>query len=44
VAQAIEIAQPQAVDVASGVEAAPGKKDPEKLRAFFAEVKGAGNQ
>lgn len=35
VAQAIKIAQPQAVDVASGVEAAPGKKDPEKLRAFF---------
>lgn len=41
VAQAIKIAQPQAVDVASGVEATPGKKDPEKLRAFFAAVKGA---
>jgi len=40
VAQAIAIAQPQAVDVASGVEAAPGKKDPEKLRAFFAAMKG----
>jgi len=40
VAQAIEVAQPQAVDVASGVEAAPGKKDPEKLRAFFEKVKG----
>ncbi len=38
VARAIEIAQPQAVDVASGVEAAPGKKDPEKLRAFFESV------
>jgi phosphoribosylanthranilate isomerase len=35
VAQAIHAAQPAAVDVASGVEAAPGKKDPEKLRAFF---------
>jgi len=35
VGQAIKIAQPAAVDVASGVEAAPGKKDPEKLRAFF---------
>jgi len=44
VARAIEIAQPQAVDVASGVEAASGKKDPEKLKAFFAEVKGASNQ
>ena len=38
VARAIEVAQPQAVDVASGVEAAPGKKDPEKLRAFFKAV------
>ena len=38
VARAIEMAQPQAVDVASGVEAAPGKKDPEKLRAFFRAV------
>jgi len=38
VAQAIMTAQPQAVDVASGVEAAPGKKDPEKLKAFFRKV------
>jgi phosphoribosylanthranilate isomerase len=38
VARAIEVAQPQAVDVASGVEAAPGKKDPEKLRAFFEAI------
>lgn len=38
VAQAIDAARPQAVDVASGVEAAPGKKDPEKLRAFFRAV------
>ena len=44
VVQAIKTAQPQAVDVASGVEAAPGKKDPEKLRAFFAGVKGVSNQ
>ena len=40
VAQAIAIALPAAVDAASGTEAAPGKKDPEKLRAFLAAVKG----
>jgi phosphoribosylanthranilate isomerase len=39
VAQAIEVAQPQAVDVASGVEAAPGKKDLEKLRNFFRAIR-----
>jgi len=42
VAQAIEIAQPQAVDTASGTEASPGRKDPEKLRSFFLSVKRAG--
>jgi len=40
VAQAIKVSQPQAVDTASGTEAAPGKKDPEKLRAFFSAVRG----
>jgi phosphoribosylanthranilate isomerase len=40
VAQAIKVAQSQAVDTASGTEAAPGKKDPEKLRAFFSAVIG----
>ena len=35
VAQAIATAGPAAVDAASGTEAAPGKKDPAKLRAFF---------
>ena len=39
VAQAIEVAQPQAVDAASGTEAAPGRKDPDKLRAFFKVVR-----
>ena len=34
VAQAIATAGPAAVDAASGTEAAPGKKDPAKLRAF----------
>ena len=40
ISQAITVAQPAAVDVASGVEAGPGVKDPEKLRAFFAAVSG----
>jgi phosphoribosylanthranilate isomerase len=38
VAQAIAIALPAGVDTASGIEAAPGKKDPAKLRAFFKAV------
>jgi phosphoribosylanthranilate isomerase len=40
VAQAIAAAQPQAVDTASGTEAAPGQKDPAKLKAFFRAVRG----
>lgn len=44
VAQAIRQAQPDAVDVASGVEAAPGKKDPDKLRAFIDAVKNFGGR
>jgi phosphoribosylanthranilate isomerase len=36
--QAIREARPYAVDVASGVESSPGKKDQAKLRAFFAAV------
>ena len=35
VAQAIKVAQPYAVDVSSGVEAEPGKKDRDRLRAFL---------
>ena len=39
IAEAILTVRPYAVDVASGVESSPGKKDPAKLRAFFAEVR-----
>src|SRR5262249_53562420 len=39
VASAIQHVQPFAVDVASGVEAAPGIKDPVKLAAFIAAVR-----
>jgi phosphoribosylanthranilate isomerase len=35
VAEAIAIARPYAVDTASGTESAPGRKDPDRLRAFF---------
>jgi phosphoribosylanthranilate isomerase len=40
VAEAIATLHPFAVDVASGVEAEPGVKDPERVRAFFAAVNG----
>ncbi len=41
VGEAIREVRPFAVDVASGVEAAPGVKDASKLRAFFQEVQRA---
>ncbi len=41
VAEAIAAVAPFAVDVASGVEASPGRKDPDRLEAFAAAVKGA---
>lgn len=39
VGNAIGILQPWGVDVASGVESRPGKKDPEKVRAFVKAVR-----
>jgi len=41
VADAIEAVRPFAVDVASGVESSPGRKDPEKLQAFAQAVRAA---
>ena len=35
---AVEQVQPYMIDVSSGVESAPGVKDPEKLRALFAAL------
>ncbi|GAC1479028.1 MAG: phosphoribosylanthranilate isomerase [Candidatus Dormibacteria bacterium] len=44
VSEAIEQVHPWAVDVCSGVEQEPGRKDPSRLRAFVESVRGADRQ
>jgi phosphoribosylanthranilate isomerase len=41
VGEAIRIVRPDAVDVASGVEESPGRKDAEKVRRFIGEARNA---
>jgi len=42
VAEAIAVARPHAVDVASGIEAEPGRKDYAAMTAFFEAAQAAG--
>lgn len=44
VREAIRRVRPWGVDVSSGVEATPGRKDPRKLRRFLEEAKAAGDE
>ena len=44
VSEAMQIFNPWGVDVVSGIEREPGRKDPEKMRAFVAAVRKAEQQ
>ncbi len=44
VAEAVRVARPHAVDVNSGVETRPGRKDPDAVRRFVAAAKVAGER
>jgi phosphoribosylanthranilate isomerase len=41
VTEAMHLLKPWGVDVSSGVESRPGKKDPEKVQAFVTAVRKA---
>jgi phosphoribosylanthranilate isomerase len=41
IGEALTTAKPAGIDISSGVESAPGIKDPERIRAFFRAVRAA---